>query len=126
MQTAAIQGAEMIPVAQAPDALAVEKFNQIMASSEIRPENQIVQAEFPSRIPFADRLGEAFQIAQIRQYDLYAELESMAKSSATGMLPMTELMKLQYQVANLAFQQDLVTKVIDRGSQAIQTLFKNQ
>ena len=41
-------------------------------------------------------------------------------------MTVTELLELQYQVANLSIQQELVAKVIDRGSQAIQTLFKNQ
>ena len=36
------------------------------------------------------------------------------------------LIELQYEVMNLAFQQEVVTKVADKASTAIQTLVKNQ
>ena len=36
------------------------------------------------------------------------------------------LIELQYEVMNLAFQQEVVTKVADKSSNAIQTLIKNQ
>ena len=37
-----------------------------------------------------------------------------------------EMVELQYEVMNLAFQQEVVTKVADKSSNAIQTLVKNQ
>ena len=37
-----------------------------------------------------------------------------------------EMVELQYEVMNLAFQQEVVTKVADKASTAIQTLVKNQ
>ena len=37
-----------------------------------------------------------------------------------------ELLELQYEVMNLSFQQEVVTKVADKSSSAIQTLIKNQ
>ena len=37
-----------------------------------------------------------------------------------------ELTELQYEVHNLAFQQEVVAKVADKSSNAIQTLVKNQ
>ena len=37
-----------------------------------------------------------------------------------------ELTELQYEVHNLAFQQEVVAKVADKSSNAIQTLIKNQ
>ena len=37
-----------------------------------------------------------------------------------------ELVELQYEVMNLSFQQEVVTKVADKASTAIQTLIKNQ
>ena len=105
---------------------AVEKFNEIMATADIRPENQIVQEPQPTRVPFADRIGEAFHAAEARQFETYGKLHELIDVSKTRTLSVTDLMELQYQVANLSIQQELVAKVIDRGSQAIQTLFKNQ
>jgi hypothetical protein len=46
--------------------------------------------------------------------------------SATHALSGPEMIELQYEVANLAFQQEVVTKVADKSSNAIQTLIKNQ
>ena len=37
-----------------------------------------------------------------------------------------ELVELQYEVMNLSFQQEVVAKVADKTSNAIQTLVKNQ
>ena len=37
-----------------------------------------------------------------------------------------DLVELQYEVMNLSFQQEVVTKVADKSSNAIQTLVKNQ
>ena len=36
------------------------------------------------------------------------------------------LVELQYDVMNLAFKHDIVTKIADKSSNAIQTLVKNQ
>ena len=37
-----------------------------------------------------------------------------------------ELVELQYEVMNLSFQQEVVAKVADKTSSAVQTLVKNQ
>ena len=37
-----------------------------------------------------------------------------------------EMLELQYEVMNLSFQQDVVTKIADKASNAVQTLIKNQ
>ncbi|MBQ2335720.1 MAG: hypothetical protein II381_05385 [Victivallales bacterium] len=126
MKASATQAAETVEVVKPPDAAAVEKFNEIMATADIRPENQIVQEPQPTRVPFADRIGEAFHAAEARQFETYGKLHELIDVSKTRTLSVTDLMELQYQVANLSIQQELVAKVIDRGSQAIQTLIKNQ
>ena len=126
MKASETKAAEAVQVAKPPDAATVEKFNEIMATADIRPENQIVQPPTPTPIPCADRVGQAFRAAEARQFETYGKLHDMVETSKSKTLSLTELMELQYQVANLSIQQELVTKVIDRGSQAIQTLFKNQ
>ncbi len=126
MSAPSAQATEAATAAKGPDAALVEKFNQVMATADIRPENQIVQPPTPTPIPFADRVGQAFRAAEARQFETYGKLHDMVETSKSKTLSLTELMELQYQVANLSIQQELVTKVIDRGSQAIQTLFKNQ
>ena len=126
MSSQAAQAVNAVQIAQPPDVAAVEKFNQIMATAEIRPENQIVTPPEPTRVPFADRIGEAFRAAETRQFETYEKLNTLVERGKTTTLSVAELMEIQYQTVNLSIQQELVTKVIDRGSQAIQTLFKNQ
>ena len=49
-------------------------------------------------------------------------LSEMKITNASG----PELMELQYEIMNLSFQQEVVAKVADKSSSAIQTLVKNQ
>ena len=108
------------------DPQAIQAFTEVMESQSIRPENQVMPEPPISQIPFADRVGEAFKLAEAGQFATYEKLHDFAKASDLKTMSLAELMEMQYQVANLAFQQELVAKVVDRSSQAIQTLFKNQ
>lgn len=132
----AIQAALQAPSAEAidaarlqpaePDPVAIEKFNSIMQATDIRPENQIVKTATPTPVPFADRVSEAFHAAEGRQFASYEKIGNLVNTSNQRELSTTELLHLQYEISNLAFQQELVSKVIDRASNAVQTLFKNQ
>ena len=90
MKASATQAAETVQVANPPDAAAVEKFNEIMATADIRPENQIVQEPQPTRVPFADRISEAFHAAEARQFETYGKLNEIVDKSKTGTLTLTE------------------------------------
>ena len=76
-------------------------------------------------VPFLDRVSEAFVSSQDTAQGITARLESLSRGAGDGMMSAAELMELQYQTAYLKFHLDLVSKVVDRGSQAVQTLVKN-
>ena len=53
-------------------------------------------------------------------------IRALAELNGRGNVAAVQMVELQYEVMNLAFQQEVVTKVADKSSNAIQTLIKNQ
>ena len=76
-------------------------------------------------IPFASEATAAWRNAQMDNQSILHRIHTLAEMSVTS-LSAPEMIELQYEVANLAFQQEVVTKVADKSSNAIQTLIKNQ
>ena len=76
-------------------------------------------------IPFASEATAAWRSAQINNQGILHRIRALSEMSASS-LSAPEMIELQYEVANLAFQQEIVTKVADKSSNAIQTLIKNQ
>lgn len=103
-------------VQAAPDPEAVAKFQAAMAPQE----TQGVQ------IPFADSAARSWQMAHDNNQGIVHRIRALSELSAERSLSAPELYELQYEVANLAFQQEVVAKVADKASQAVQTLIKNQ
>lgn len=128
---AAAQAGEV--TASAPEATAgqVAAFEEAMrvAGLETVPASAAVTEtaaeEGRMAVPFLDRVSEAFVSSQDTAQGITARLESLSRGAGDGMMSAAELMELQYQTAYLKFHLDLVSKVVDRGSQAVQTLVKN-
>lgn len=128
---AAAQAGEV--TASAPEATAgqVAAFEEAMraAGLETVPAaatvTETAAAEGRMAVPFLDRVSEAFVSSQDTVQGITARLESLSRGAGDGMMSAAELMELQYQTAYLKFHLDLVSKVVDRGSQAVQTLVKN-
>ena len=128
---AAAQAGEV--TASAPEATAgqVAAFEEAMraAGLETVPAaatvTETAAAEGRMAVPFLDRVSEAFVSSQDTAQGITARLESLSRGAGDGMMSAAELMELQYQTAYLKFHLDLVSKVVDRGSQAVQTLVKN-
>jgi len=109
----------------AADPAVVAKFEEAMRTADVSPAQLVPPAEKVHDIPFAGRAEAAFMAAQDNNQGIMSRIHALSAEGGRT-LTMPELMELQYEVANLSFQQDLVTKVIDRASTAIQTLVKNQ
>ena len=77
-------------------------------------------------IPFASEATAAWRSAQINNQGILHRIRALAEMSARGSPSAPEMIELQYEVMNLSFQQEVVTKVADKSSNAIQTLIKNQ
>ena len=109
----AVNGAQ--PVA---DPAAVERFQAVMGASGAQPA--------ADKVPFVSEVSASWRSAQANNQGILHRIRALSQLSAQHTLSAPELVELQYEVMNLAFQQEVVTKVADKSSNAIQTLIKNQ
>jgi len=103
--------------AQVADPSAVAKFQAAMgaqAASEIDP------------VPFASEASAVWRSAQVNNQGILHRIRALSQLGRMHGPAAGDLVELQYEVMNLAFQQEVVTKVADKSSNAIQTLIKNQ
>ena len=103
-----------VPVA---DPSAVSRFNAAMGvqgTTEVDP------------IPFASEVSAAWRSAQVNNQGILHRIRALSQLGRMHGPASGELVELQYEVMNLSFQQEVVTKVADKTSNAIQTLVKNQ
>ena len=77
-------------------------------------------------IPFASEATAAWRSAQVNNQGILHRIRALSQLEKMHGPSAGDLVELQYEVANLAFQQEVVTKVADKSSNAIQTLVKNQ
>ena len=103
--------------AAAADPAAVERFQAAMG---------VDAAHAADPVPFASEVSAAWRSAQANNQGILHRIRALAQLGAEHSVSAPEMIELQYEVANLAFQQEVVTKVADKTSNAIQTLIKNQ
>ena len=77
-------------------------------------------------IPFASEATAAWRSAHVNNQAILHRIRALSDLKETPSPSAANLIELQYEVMNLAFQQEVVTKVADKASTAIQTLVKNQ
>jgi type III secretion system YscI/HrpB-like protein len=77
-------------------------------------------------IPFADQASAAWRSAQVNNQGILHRIRALSQLGRLHGPSAGNLVELQYEVMNLSFQQEVVTKVADKSSNAIQTLIKNQ
>jgi len=114
---ASVRPEAVAPAAQVANPAAVERFNAVMG---------VADPAKADPIPFASEATAAWRSAQANNQGILHRIRALSQLSATHTLAAPELVELQYEVMNLAFQQEVVAKVADKSSNAIQTLVKNQ
>ena len=77
-------------------------------------------------IPFASEAAATWRAAQANNQGILHRIRALSDLRETHSPSMVNLIELQYEVMNLTFQQEVVTKVADKASNAVQTLIKNQ
>ena len=97
-----------------PSASAVAKFEAAMAP------------DVPTAIPFASQVSAAWRSAQANNQGMVHRIRALSELQGRHSLSAPEMVELQYEVMNLSFQQEVVTKIADKSSNAVQTLIKNQ
>ena len=116
-QSAAAAGQAATAPGAVADPAAVSRFNAAMA---------VDSPEAPDPIPFASEASAAWRSAQVNNQGILHRIRALSQLERMHGPSSGELVELQYEVMNLAFQQEVVTKVADKSSNAIQTLIKNQ
>ena len=107
-------GAMQMPAAQAvPDPNAVQAFEEAMNAGGV------------AQVPFAAQISETWGTAQANYQGMLHRIRALTDMGKTHALSSVELSELQYEVANLSFQQEVVTNVSKKATDAISTLVKN-
>lgn len=97
-----------------PSASAVARFEAAMGP------------DAPTAVPFVSQVSAAWRSAQANNQGMIHRIRALSELQGRHSLSAAELVELQYEVMNLSFQQEVVTKVADKTSTAVQTLIKNQ
>ena len=77
-------------------------------------------------IPFVSEVASSWRSAQANNQGILHRIRALSQLEHMHGPSSAELVELQYEVMNLAFQQEVVAKVADKTSNAVQTLVKNQ
>ena len=101
-------------VAAAPDPSSVARFQEAMETAPADP------------VPFASEVAASWRSAQANNQGILHRIRALSELNRAGNVAAMEMLELQYEVMNLSFQQEVVTKVADKSSNAMQTLIKNQ
>ena len=104
-------------VGGAPDPSSVSRFQAAMG---------VDGPKAADPIPFASEASAAWRMAQENNQGLLHRIRALTELGHMHGPAALNMVELQYEVMNLSFQQEVVTKVADKASNAIQTLIKNQ
>lgn len=115
--TQQVSAADASGAVRAADPSAVARFEAAMG---------VGGAQQADPIPFASEASAAWRSAQANNQGILHRIRALSELGRMHGPSAGELVELQYEVMNLAFQQEVVTKVADKSSNAIQTLVKNQ
>ena len=99
------------------DPSAVARFQAAMGVQDVKG---------PDPIPFASEASAAWRSAQVNNQGILHRIRALTRLEKMHGPSVGDMVELQYEVMNLSFQQEVVTKVADKSSNAIQTLVKNQ
>ena len=103
------------------DPAAVERFQAVMCAGGVSGVQPSVD-----KIPFVSEASASWRSAQANNQGILHRIRALSELGRMHGPSALEMVELQYEVMNLAFQQEVVTKVADKSSNAIQTLIKNQ
>lgn len=119
---------EAVRAVQAPQSVAY--LNEMAATKVANPEDvaafeRAMAPQGTDPVPFASQLAAVWRDAQdVRQEKLH-RIESLITSNATDGRSMDKMMRLQYELVNFHFQQEVVSDIAKKASTAIETLIKN-
>ena len=121
---------EAVRAAQAPQSVAIlnEQLSAKKAASAdaVKAFQEAMGAGQPDPIPFAQQISSTWRAAQDMNQGIMHRIHALTQAKELGNSPsVLQMTELQYEVANLSFQQEVVTNVAKKASTAIETLVKN-
>ena len=121
---------EAVRAAQAPQSVAY--LNEQLAADKaagtdaVKAFQAAMGAGQPDPIPFAEQIGATWRVAQDMNQGIMHRIHALTQAKQLGNSPsVLQMTELQYEVANLSFQQEVVTNVAKKASSAVETLVKN-
>ena len=100
-------------VQAAPDPAAVERFMSAMGPEKV------------TEIPFAAQVAATWKNAEGNYQGILHRVKALAEIRKSHYPSAAELSELQYEIANLTFQQEVATNIAKKASDAVSTLVKN-
>ena len=82
-------------------------------------------AQGVTAVPFAEQVQATWRAAQANYQGLVHRIKALTELRLQHGPTAAELSELQYEVANLSFQQEVVTSIAKKASDAVSTLVKN-
>jgi len=109
----AMDAQNAMQAAKAADPAAVERFQAAMTP------------QAPSDIPFAAQVASTFKTAEANYQGILHRIKALTELRGLHGASAADMTALQYEVANLSFQQEVVTNIAKKASDAVSTLVKN-
>ena len=114
------QTAQTAHAAQAvADPNAVAKFQAALAPQGVSGVPAVTD------VPFAAQVSATWKVAQTNYQGLVHRIKALTELRQMHGPSAAELSELQYEVQNLSFQQEVVTNIAKKASDAVSTLVKN-
>ncbi|MBP1582718.1 MAG: type III secretion system inner rod subunit SctI [Victivallales bacterium] len=99
---------------------AVERFQAAMATNEPQATQKVAS------VPFAAEMSDSWKQVQEERQGILQRLRDFSLLNGYDGANAAAMLEMQYEIVNLSFQQEVVAKVADKSSNAVQTLIKNQ
>ncbi len=121
---------EAVRAAQAPQSVAYLNeqlsVNRTADADAVKAFQAAMGVGGPDPIPFAQQISSTWRVAQDMNQGIMHRIHALTEAKRLGNSPsVLQMTELQYEVANLSFQQEVVTNVAKKASAAIETLVKN-
>ena len=121
----AVRAAQGVNGAQAVDPAALTVTVSQMDPAAVTQFQAAMGVKSAEDVPFASQVAGVWNGAQASYQSRLHRIESLTAMMEMGQTSAAQLSTLQYEVASLSFQQEVVTNVAKKSSDAIQTLVKN-
>ncbi len=123
VRAAGVQGTDPLAangvgaVSSVADPSSVARFQAAMGANAVNGSDPV---------PFLTEVSSAWRSSQVNHQGLLHRIRALTEMREMHGPTSIELVELQYNIMNLSFQQNVLSKVADKSSNAIQTLIKNQ